>query len=70
MDAVHVEGMAIAAKHSGGARAIMEELSSQRQAVKGALKCVYWLAKEETAHYTKFPCCGWLNSLGALTCMS
>ena len=31
-----------------------EQVSLQRQAVKGAFKCVYWLAKEETAHHTKF----------------
>ena len=26
----------------------------QRQAVISALKCLYWLAKEEVAHHTKF----------------
>ena len=29
-------------------------MSLQRQAVLGAFKCMYWLAKEETAHHTKF----------------
>ena len=47
--------MAVAAKRSGGFCACMEEqVSLQRQAVCGSLKCLYWLAKEETAHHTKF----------------
>ena len=47
--------MAAAARHSGGIRTCMEhEISLQRQAVRRAFKCLYWLAKQETAHHTKF----------------
>ena len=47
--------MAVAARQSGGIRTCLEEqVSLQRQAVRGVLKCLYWLAKEETAHHTKF----------------
>ena len=31
-----------------------EQVSLQKQTVQGAFKCMYWLAKEETAHHTKF----------------
>ena len=31
-----------------------QQISLKRQAVIGALKCLYWLAKEETFHHTKF----------------
>ena len=31
-----------------------QQVALKRQAVMGALKCLYWLAKEETAHHTKF----------------
>ena len=56
VDAAQMEALAIAARRSGGIRSAMDEqVSLQRQAVKGAMKCLYWLAKEETAHYTKFP---------------
>jgi hypothetical protein len=55
IDAVKAEAVAVAAKRSGGIRACMEDqVSLQRQAVRGAFKCIYWLAKEETAHHTKF----------------
>ena len=30
------------------------QVSLKNKAIIGALKCVYWLAKEETAHHTKF----------------
>ena len=54
-DAIQAEAIAAAAKCSGGIAACLEEqVSLQRQAVRGAFKCMYWLAKEETAHYTKF----------------
>ena len=44
-DAVQVEAIAIATRCSGGVRSVMEEqVYLQRQAVKGALKCLYWLA--------------------------
>ena len=30
-----------------------DQVSLQWQAVRGAFKCPYWLAKQETAHHTK-----------------
>ena len=55
MDATKAEAMAITARHYGRIRACTEEqVSLEHQAILGALKCVYWLAKEETTHYTKF----------------
>ena len=55
IDAVKAEAVAVAGKRSGGIHACIEEqVSLQRQAVCGAFKCLYWLAKEETAHHTKF----------------
>ena len=54
-DAVQAEAIATAANRSGGIAACMEEqVSLQRQAVCGAFKCMYLLAKEETACHTKF----------------
>ena len=54
-DSVVSESHAVAAKSTGGIRAAMEQqVALKRQAVMGALKCLYWLAKEETAHHTKF----------------
>lgn len=47
--------MAISAKRSGGICAYFEDqVSLQRQAVQGAFMCMHWLAKEDTAHHTKF----------------
>ena len=55
-DAAQIEATAIAARCTGGIHAVIgEQVCLQRQTVKGALKCTYWLAKEEIAHYTKFP---------------
>lgn len=54
-DSLVTESHAVAAKRSGGIRAAIEkQVSLKRQAVLGALKCLYWLAKEESAHHTKF----------------
>ena len=54
-DAMRAESIAVAAKRSGGIAASMEQLVSlQRQAVRGAFRCMYWLVKEELAHHTKF----------------
>lgn len=54
-DSVIAESHAAAAKCSGGVRAAVDkQVSLKHQAVTGAMKCVYWLAKEETAHHTKF----------------
>ena len=55
IDAVKAESHAAAAKCSGGIRAAIDsQVSLKNKAIIGALKCVYWLAKEETAHHTKF----------------
>ena len=53
-DAVQAEAMAAARRSGGISASIEEQVSLQRQAVRGAFKCLYWLAKEETAHDTKF----------------
>ena len=55
VDATKAKGIAVASRRSAGVRACIEEqVSLERQAILGAFKCVYWLAKEETAHHTKF----------------
>lgn len=62
IDAVKAESHAAAAMCSGGIRAIVEsQISLKNKAVvTGAMK---WLAKEETAHHTKFKsCCNLLFS--------
>ena len=54
-EVVQAEAIDADAKCSGGIAACLEEqVSLQRQAVRGVFKCMYWLAKEETAHHTKF----------------
>ena len=55
IDAVKAESHAAAAVCSGGIRATIEsQISLKNKAVTGAIKCLYWLAKEETSHHTKF----------------
>ena len=52
---VEAERTRVSALYSGGiAAAFEQQFSLQRQAVIGALKVVYWLVKEETAHHTKY----------------
>ena len=65
-DAVHAESIAVAAKRSGGiAASIEQQVSLQRQAVRGAFRYMYWLVKEELAHHTKFTSLlGLVKSLG------
>ena len=54
-DAVLAESKAAAAQISGGIQtALDQQVSMKLKAVIGALKCLYWLAKEETDHHTKF----------------
>ena len=54
-DSLVAESHALAAKRSGGIRAAVEQqVALKRQAVIGALKCLYWLVREEAAHHTKF----------------
>ena len=55
VDATKAEAMVVATRRSGGICACMkEQISLERQAIVGAFKCMYWLAKEETAHHTNF----------------
>ena len=55
MDSVLAESHAAASKVTGGIRAaLQEQVSMQRMDVISALKCLYWLVKEEVAHQTKF----------------
>ena len=55
VDATKAEAMAVAFGRPGGVCACIEEqVSLERQAILGEFKCVYWLAKEETAHHTMF----------------
>ena len=53
-EAMKSEALAATARRTGGIRAALEDqVTLQRQAVREALKCMYWLAKE-VAHHTKF----------------
>ena len=55
MDSILAESHATASRVSGGIRsALQEQVSVQRMGVISALKCLYWLVKEEIAHHTKF----------------
>ena len=55
MEARERERARIASQRSGGIRqAFSQQVVVQRKALIGALKMVYWLAKEEIAHTTKF----------------
>ena len=57
-------------------RALAIQVSLERKAFLGALRCLYWLAKEEVAHTTKFKPllelaislgCGYLKSLNKVS---
>ena len=55
MDSILAESHAAASRVTGGIRsALQEQVSMQCQAIISALKCIYWLVKEEVAHHTKF----------------
>ena len=55
MDSILAESHAAASRVTGGIQsALQEQVSMQRMGVISALKCLYWLAKEEVAHHTKF----------------
>ena len=55
LQSVEAEKARVDAIRSGGiVAAFDQQVSLQRQAVIGALKIVYWLVKEETAHHTKY----------------
>lgn len=53
--AVRQEHERLAAEASGGIeQAFHETASVQRKAAMGAMKCLYWLVKNEIAHTTKY----------------
>ena len=53
-EAVEKEALLRQSARDGGiARALEKQVSAQRKAVVGAMKVLYWLAKEEVAHTTK-----------------
>ena len=55
MDSVLAESHAAASTVTGGIRAALQEpVSTQCMGVNSALKCLYWLVKEEVANQTKF----------------
>ena len=54
-EAVEKEALLKQSTHDGGiARAFEKQITARRNAVVGAMKIVYWLAKEEVAHTTKY----------------
>ena len=54
-DVLKAEAIASIARRFSGIAACMEEqVTLHRQAVQGAFKCMYWLAKQSTNHHTKF----------------
>ena len=55
LDSVQAESLAASAKVTGGIKsALQNQVTVQRMALISALKCLYWLAKQEIAHHTKF----------------
>ena len=53
--AMEREGARLSSQCSGGIRqAFSKQVVVQQKALIGTLKMVYWLAKEEVAHTTKF----------------
>ena len=55
MKSILTESHASAAKVTGGIQAsLQEQVTTRRMAVISALKCLYWLIKQEIAHHTTF----------------
>ena len=53
--AIERERLAIASTSDGGiAQAFQTTVSLQKKAISGSMRILYWLAKEEIAHFTKF----------------
>lgn len=53
--AVQLECEQLASERTGGiVQAFSEVASTERKAALGAMKCLYWLAKNEIAHTTKY----------------
>ena len=53
--AVEQETHRLAAEKDGGIRQLFQsQLSLQKQAVKGAMQCLYWLVQSEIPHTTKY----------------
>ena len=54
-EAIEKETLRKQSSRDGGiARAFERQITAQRKAVVGAIKVMYWLAKEEVAHTTKY----------------
>lgn len=54
-EAIQKETLRRQSSHDGGiARAFERQVIAHRKAVVGAMKVIYWLAKEEVAHTTKY----------------
>ena len=70
-EAVEQERACQIVKCRGGIREAIEgQVVLQRNAVAGAIKCLYWLCKREKAHTTNFkPLLSLATSLGC-TCLS
>ena len=55
LEAVELETHRLAAERSGGIRqAFQAQLSLQKQAIRGAMQCLYWLVQSEIPHTTKY----------------
>ena len=55
IEAVKLETHRLTAERSGGIRqAFQAHLSLQKQAIKGAMQCLYWLVQSEIQHATKY----------------
>ena len=54
-NAVELEKVRVAAEREGGIpQAFEAEVSLQKQAIKGAMQCLYWLVYSEIPHTTKY----------------
>ena len=65
-EAVEKKTLLKQSRRGGVARAFEKQITLQRQAVVGAMKIIYWLAKEEVAHTTKYK--SWLDLAIDLGC--
>ena len=64
-EAVEKEALHRQSVRNGGiVRAFEKQVTAQRNAVVGGMKLIYWLAKEEVAHTTKYESLDLAISLG------
>ena len=55
LGAVELETHRVAAEMDGGiAQAFQTQINLQKQAIKGAMQCLYWLVHSEIPHTTKY----------------